>query len=103
MSERLYVLDFAGGGAVHLLGTAPDVTCSSMSLMCTCTAGGVAGLVISLFAKLQEYRDKKKVSPSLLAHFSSYCTFYSTVPSHTTVDLAVIEAPYKKELKNKRM
>lgn len=30
-------------------------------------AGGVAGLIISLLAKLQEYRDDKKVSPSLSA------------------------------------
>lgn len=37
--RRLYVLDFAGGGAVHLLG-------------------GIAGLVISVLAKIQERRDK---------------------------------------------
>jgi ammonia channel protein AmtB len=39
LHQRMYVLDFAGGGAVHMLG-------------------GIAGLVISLLAKLQEYRDR---------------------------------------------
>jgi Amt family ammonium transporter len=39
LRQRMYVLDFAGGGAVHMLG-------------------GIAGLVICVLAKLQGYMDR---------------------------------------------
>ena len=93
----MYVLDFAGGGAVHMLGTVYIVTLNNdfrcylgwncfrncflelsiddyevlgvlarsnfsyKLILKSIPAGGIAGLIISLFAKLQEYRDSKKV------------------------------------------
>lgn len=61
-SQRLYILDFAGGGAVHMLGMCVGVCVVGplppASPPAPVTTGGIAGLIICLFAKLQEYRDR---------------------------------------------
>ncbi|XP_064402709.1 uncharacterized protein LOC135348427 isoform X3 [Halichondria panicea] len=44
LGDRIYVLDFAGGGAVHLIG-------------------GMCGLMVCLFAKYQDWKDNKRLRP----------------------------------------
>ena len=54
-------------------------------VVCVCVTGGIAGLVISLLAKLQEYRDRGQVSQqfTFLPHSppSVSCTQTETVVS----------------------
>ncbi|XP_065919159.1 putative ammonium transporter sll1017 isoform X2 [Dysidea avara] len=59
--NKAYFLDFAGGGAVHLLG-------------------GTAGLMVCLFAKLQHWRDKKAAEAEIIDQVE-----YESVDSSTEV------------------
>ena len=74
LGSRLYILDFAGGGAVHLIGMCVCVCVCVCVCECVCehacmcasisfthlTVGGMAGLMICLFAKFQYWRDERK-------------------------------------------
>ena len=58
--DRVYILDFAGGGAVHLLGVSKKVILAIHSYLLLCAlTGGVAGLILAIFAKIQKRSDHK--------------------------------------------
>ena len=61
--NRLHVLDFAGGGAVHLIGWHRyNILLHTLSVITIVFLGGMAGLVICLFAKFEEWKESKRAS-----------------------------------------
>jgi hypothetical protein len=97
LSKRLYVLDFAGGGAVHLLGKNEylysfaifnfvyglsfqqlgSIQIESTLFLSKLSAGGMAGLMVCLFARFQEWwdkRDKRMPLVSKINHRAIWCT-----------------------------
>ena len=58
--DKAYFLDFAGGGAVHLLGMHAVYAYNYSYLPSCISKGGTAGLMVCLFATLQKFLDKRK-------------------------------------------
>lgn len=59
--DRMYILDFAGGGVVHLVGKyILQLIQVIIQLLTMYTIGGTAGFILCLFAKFQNYLAAKK-------------------------------------------